>query len=450
VDRDALRPALILERGQRFFREELWAAASFPARALQLVVLVGQGFVRDRLTLRATALAYVTALALIPLLALAVALIGALGVSENVISMAVEQIAAGSPQAADWILRFVEGVDFGSLGSLGAATLFATTVLAIGNAERALNDIFGVRRQRTWMRRFADYLTVLIVAPLLVGVALSLRTTLETQWMVARLLEVPELARLWTFGLTRAPLILTIVAFSFLYWFLPNTEVRPLSALLGGVVAALLFGVAQNQYVGFNIGAARFGALFGTFAFLPLFLVWIYLSWVIVLLGGEVAFAHQHLARYRREVRAEACSAADRESAGLAIALAVGQAFSQGEARTAEDLAEELDVPVRLVRDLVENLERGGILAPRSADERAEEVQLGRPAEQVRVVDVQTALRGPQGMRFGEGATGRLAQDVMQAQERRLGEAEGAETLAQLLSNLSRHREAEVGHIPVS
>jgi membrane protein len=425
-------------RVRRFFADDLWSPASSRSRlevatrgALQLVVMLGEGIVRDRMLLRATALAYVTALSLVPALALAVGVIAALGVSEDVARLAVDRITAGSPEAAEWILRLVSGVSLGSLGTLGAATLFATTVLTLGNVEQALNDIWGVRQQRDWTRRFADYLTVLVVAPLFLGVALSLRTTLESQWLVQKLLEVPGLAGLYHFGLGLAPTLLTFVGFSFLYWFLPNTEVRPLSALLGGLVAAFLFDAAQSLYLGFNVGVARYGAIFGTFAVLPLFLVWIYVSWVIVLLGAEVAFAHQHLARYRREVRASPYGAADRERMGLAVALAVAKAFDAGRAPTGQELSNELDLPVRAVRDVLADLTSAGIVSCREG----EQVQLGRPAPQIAVAQVRAALRGPRTER-GRGPEAALAARVAGALEKLDEQGEGARTLGELVASL--------------
>ncbi len=435
------------QRVRRFFAEDLWSPAGSPSKlgaaargALQLLVMLGEGVARDRIWLRATALAYVTALALVPALALAVGVLAALGVSEDVARLAVDRITAGSPGAAEWILRLVSDVNLRSLGTLGAAALFATTVLTLGNVEQALNDIWGVRQQRTWMRRFSDYLTVLVVAPLCLGVALSLRTTLETQWLVQKLLEVPALAQLYHAGLGLAPTLLTLVGFGFLYWFLPNTDVRALSALLGGLVGALLFDAAQSVYLGFNVGVARYGAVFGTFAVLPLFLVWIYVSWGIVLLGAEVAFAHQHLARYRREVRAGPAGAVERERSGLAVALAVARSFDAGRAPSAEDLSNDLDLPVRAVRDVLADLAGAGIVAPRGGDGREEAFQLGRPATQITLAEVRGALRGPARSERGRGSEAALAAQVVEALEKLHAQGEGARTLAELVEQLPGRR----------
>jgi membrane protein len=393
--------------------------------------MLGEGVVRDRMLLRASALAYVSALALVPALALAISVIGAVGVSEDVAQLAVERITAGSPAAAEWILRLVSEVNLASLGTVGAAALFGTTVLTLGNVEQALNDIWGVRQQRTWIRRFADYLAVLVVAPLFLGVALSLRTTLESQILVQRLLELPVLGTLYDAGLGLAPTLLTLVGFSFLYWFLPNTDVRPLSAVLGGLVAALLFDGAQSIYLGFNVGAARYDAIFGTFAVLPLFLVWIYVSWVIVLLGAEVAFARQHLARYRREVRSAPYGAAERERMGLAVAVAVARAFEGGQAPTPEELSNEIDLPVRAVREVLADLTGAGIVSCREG----EKFQLGRPSPQITVGQVRAALRGPRTER-GRGPEAAIAARIAAALEELHERGEGARTLGELVEDL--------------
>jgi len=183
----------------------------------------------------------------------------------------------------------VENANFGALGTLGAVTLFLTTVLGISNIEGALNHIWGVKQERPWSRRLPDYLAVLVVAPLLLGAALSLATTLKSQWIVQKLIEYQAFAMVYDLGLQQMPKVFMALAFGFVYWFLPNTSVRPMAALLGGVVAALLVDAALGVYLGFSVGMARANALYGVFAQIPLVFVWIYFFWAIVLFGAEIA-----------------------------------------------------------------------------------------------------------------------------------------------------------------
>jgi len=430
-----------LRRAEAFLREGLWRVELEPrtwaARAawlLQLAVMIAQGFVRDRLLLRSSALAYFTVLSLVPLLAIAVSVVGSLGVGEEVARLVVEQIAAGSPEAQRYILDATENANFRGLSSLGAAALFLTTVLGISNIEGALNGIWGVRQFRPWTRRLPDYLAVLVTAPLLLGVALSLAATLRNDWLVQRLLEFPAFRLAWELGLRHAPTVVLAAGLAFLYGFLPNTSVRPLSAALGGLVAGVLVTGAQNAYLGFSIGAARANALYGGFALLPLLFVWIYVFWAIVLLGAELAFAHQNLPLYRREVRGRVAGSAELEAVGLQIALEVARAFREAAAPWSTDgLSEALQVPVRTVRGVLADLESAHVVAALDPAECPGAWQLGRPAERILVSDVLAALRGPREIPAGDPP---LA-DAVAAVLGELAEAEakgaGGRSLAEIL-----------------
>jgi membrane protein len=398
--------------------------------------MIAQGFVRDRLLLRASALAYFTVLSMVPLLAIAVAIVGSLGVGGELARLAVGQIAAGSPGAQAYILGLIENANFRGLGTLGAVTLFLTTVLGISNIEGALNGIWGVQQGRPWTRRLPDYLAVLVVAPLLLGAALSLATTLRNEWLVQRLLEVPGFATAWELGLRHAPTLVLAAGFAFLYVFLPNTPVRLGSAALGGLVAGVLVTLAQDAYLGFSIGAARAHTLYGTFAQLPLLLVWIYVFWAIALFGAEVAFAHQNLPLYRREVHGRVAGPAEREAVGLRIALEVARGFRDAAPPwTADALSEALGVPVRTVRGVLADLASARVVVALDGRQSGG-WQLGRPAEAILVGDVLGALRGPREAAAGEpalaGAVAALLAELAEAEAKSAGGRSLAEVLAVL------------------
>jgi membrane protein len=430
------------EKVLHFLDRDLWNAEAtarkgiaWARRGLQFLVLVAQGFSRDQLLLRASALTYYSVLSLIPLLAIALSVVKAVGVSENIAAIIVDKVAAGSPEAGQRILEIVQQVDFAGLGTLGAAVLFLTTVLGISSIEGSLNTIWGVKRERPWERRLPDYLAVLVIAPILLGVALSLGTTLQSQALVRRLLQISLFETLYTVGLRQLPMIFLCVGFAFLYWFLPNTKVRLSSALVGGAVAAALFTLAQRAYVGFNVGVGRYNVLFGGFAMLPLLLVWIYFSWVIVLLGAEVAFAYQNLAGVRRARRGDQPGPAAREAIGLAIAAWVARAFREGEgATTAETLAEALDVSVRSVRGILADLEGAGIISARGDPER-DGFQLGRAAEGISVSEVLEALRGSRGPSTRLASVGAPVGELLAETDERTAEALRGRTLADLVGS---------------
>ncbi|MCU0669991.1 MAG: YihY family inner membrane protein [Myxococcota bacterium] len=442
----ALDLGAMRQRVHDYFERDLWRRRGHegeapPLRlgraALQVAVLVAQGVQRDLLFLRASALTYFSMLSLIPILAVAIALVGAFGVSDDIARAVIDRVAAGSPNAGEYILDLVRRVNFGSFGAVGGASLFLTTVLGISSVERAFNAIWGIERERSPVRRFADYLAVIVVAPLLFTVALSLATSLRSEAVVARLLEHPALAHAFELGLGQLPAVLLLLGFAFLYWFLPNTSVRIGPALLGGIIAALLFGVAQTVYIGFNVGVARANALFGSFAALPLLLVWVYVSWTIVLLGCEVAFATQNLSTFRLARAGEEPRPAAREAIGIAVATRIARAFRDGEGVTPEQVAADLDVPVRSVRAIVDDLEAAGLVSPRGGADR-DCYQLGRAAEAVAVADVLEALRGAGGLpgpaRQGDGAVHRVVAEI----EGGVREALRARTLADLLEPTAR------------
>ena len=444
--------AEFFQRARRFVRDELWDAQPEPrtpaARALavlQFGVMIGQGFVKDMLLLRASALTYFTVLSIVPLLAIMISIADAVGVTGNFAEMVVGRLAAGTPEAKEKILALVEGANFGALGTLGAAMLFLTTVLGITNIERSFNQIWGVQQVRTWARRLPDYLAVLIVAPILAGVGLSLATTLRSQILVQRLLEFPLFTTLYTYGLKQVPALVLSLAFAFLIWFLPNTKVRPTAALFGGVVAGFLVMVAQDAYLGMSVGVARADALYGGFAQIPLLFVWIYFFWAIVLLGAEIAFAYQNLDLYRREVRGLTAGSAEREAIGLCITLEVARVFRDArEPWNADALAEALKVPVRTVRDVIHHLEAAGIVAERGGDDRGDEFQLGRPAETIHVTDVIDCLRGAREPVHGDDAVTRPVESLLAALNEGEAKAAAGRTLADLLTEVRPIRSAEV------
>ncbi len=365
------------------------------AQAYRVVLRVVSEVLNDQVLLRAAALTYVTLLSLVPILALAISIINVFEKSEGLTRLIVEQIAAGSPQTVDAIVEVVNNANFAGLGTIGGGVAFATTILAIGNVEQAFNQIWGIRQQRTWVRRFSDYLTVLIVAPLLLTVSISLGTTMNSQVLVQKFLEVPFFAKTYHLGLQYVPLVTISVAFALLYLILPNTRVRVSAAATGGLVAGILFGLAQNLYVGLNVGGAKYSALFGGMAFLPLLFAWIYICWVVVLLGAAVAYVTQNFARLKKELHEVVRGDELRESLGLEIAIEVARRFRErGEAISAGDISERLVVNLPDVQSYMDALRDEGVVALRGGSEEIDRYQLARPAERVRAVDVWRIGRG--------------------------------------------------------
>jgi len=433
-------------RARQFLAEDLWTAearprslASIGIRVLQLCVMIGQGFLRDQLLLRASALTYIAALTLIPLLVVVVSIMKGVGVSDNLVLWAIDNVTAASPDAAATIVGLVQDANLRTLGTVGAVLTFVTTVLALRHAEGTLNEIWGVRRGRGWLRRLADYLLVIVVVPLVTSVAFSLEASLHSGPLVEALARVPGFELLYAVGLRQLPYVLFALGFAFIYWFLPNTDVRPTSALLGGAVAAVLVVTTQRYLLGSISGAARYNALFGSFAAIPLILFWLYIALAIVLLGAEVSFAHQNLSRYRRDVQAGPAEPAEREALGLRVAAEVARRFRDRlPAASAEDLSEVLDFSVRGVREVLERLEGAGVVARLAAAERDGGYQLGRPAEDISVSEVLAALRGRRGPVPAGGATADAVERVLQDLEAHEAQVADTRKLSEVIASVPR------------
>jgi len=438
---------------EEMLRRELWAHSPGESRGrrflratAQLIALTVRGFYADQLLLRASALTYVTALSIIPMLGVVISIVGAVGGDETLIEFAIEQLTTVAPEVREQVREFAAHIDFASFGTIGGAVLFGTAIFALRHLEMTLNDIWGVASARSWARRFSDYLAVLVVAPVSTGVAVSLATSLQSGRVVGAMLEDPTVAEVYRFGIAQVPVLVLFVGFTFLYWFFPNTEVRVRAAALGGAVAAILFATARTVYVDFQIGAATYQAVFGAMSAVPLILAWLYVCWAVLLLGAEVAFAAQNLAFARREMRHGEAGVAEQEAVALEIAVAVARCFrDRQDPPGAEGLAEQLDEPVRLVRRILEGFETADLILPIQVGEGRDPTYV--PAAALDVLTVGDVLRAARGDALGgDLASAARTQEVATALTRIDGafrEVADATTLEMLCGELSRTDSAD-------
>jgi membrane protein len=391
-----------LQQGLDWIDDELWQfdpEAPLPIRWLrssaQLVALTARGFQSDQLLLRASALTYVTALSVIPMLGVVISILGLVGADGAIVDFAIKQLTTLAPDVRDTVRGYVNGLDFRSFGTIGGAILFGMAILALRHLEGTLNDIWAVKSSRSWARRFADYLAVMVVGPISVGVAVSLATTLQSEPVVTYLLENPAFAKIYGLGLTQVPLFFLFAGFTFLFWFFPNTHVELRAAATGGLVAAVLFAAARTIYVNFQVGVATYEAVFGALSAVPLTLAWLYVCWAALLLGAEVAFAMQNLPYARREMRAGTVSPAHRERIAVELAVEVARRFIEGrEPPSSVGLADRLDEPIRLVRGLAADLEAAGILRHvQVGDDGTKGYVPSRPLADTTLGDVLRAVR---------------------------------------------------------
>jgi len=327
------------EKVKDFVRREVWEvepgelsrARAFLLRQTQVAILVARDFRADRCLLRASALTYATLLSIVPVFALTFSLLKGLGVQNTLEPIILKQIAIGSEQIVTEIIRYINNTNVGRLGTVGLITLVLTVLALLSNIEETFNNIWGVQETRSLYRRFSDYFSVLIFGPLFVLVAISMTTTLESQSFVQTLLGMAYVGKVIYLLFKVFPFVAMWAAFTFLYIFMPNIKVGFQAALVGGVFGGTLWQLAQWSYLYFQVGVARYNAIYGTMAALPIFMVWMYVSWIIVLLGMEVTYAYQNLRLVRLEIRGETVNFASREMIALTILLQVAMAFQRGE-----------------------------------------------------------------------------------------------------------------------
>jgi len=319
--------------------------------------------------MRASALTFFSLLSIVPVFALAFGVAKGFGLEKLLEKQLLDKVPMQS-EAITNIINFshtlLENTKGGLVAGAGVALLFWTFIHVLGTIESSFNDIWGIKRMRSFGRRFADYLSVMLVCPILLIVASSITILVITQarMITAKLAFLGPISPFIHVLLGLFPYTILWFIFTFLYVFIPNTKVNISSGILGGVAAGTMYQLAQWVYVHFQVGVAQYNAIYGSFAAVPLFLVWLQTSWTIILFGAEVSFAHQNVDTYEFEPDCLQASRALKKLLGLSLVNLAVKNFSRGnKPLTAQEMSRESGIPVRLVRDIVFELVESGVLA---------------------------------------------------------------------------------------
>lgn len=351
-------------------------------RQVQTAALVIRDFGVNQCMLRASALTYYTMLSLVPLLALIFAVLKAFGVQNLLQPMIVEKLNVGDGKAADMILGYINNTQVTQLGVVGLIFLLIAVISLLTNVEKTFNYIWGVEGVRPLLRRFTDYLSVILAGPILIIGAVSMTSSLASNNLVQKFIEMKLVGTLLLLSFKIAPFVFMWLAFTGLYVFMSNIKVEWRAAFVGGVVGGSLWQIAQLGYVHFQVGVGRYNAIYGTMAALPIFMVWLYLSWVIVLFGLGVCYAKQNLRTSGRDLRGAEVSHNSFEQVALAILVTLADRFSKGEPPISNGrLASFLFVPPRLCRHIIGLLIKIGYVTEHCTIAGRCEYQLGRSAE---------------------------------------------------------------------
>jgi len=356
------------------FDDAIWGsrASALPPLRLRvvsltrLVLVLGRDLAQGQLTLRAMSLVYTTLLSIVPLLALSFSVLKAFGVYNQIQPMLLsflEPLGEKGVEISNRIIGFIQNMNVGVLGSLGLALLLYTAVSLVQKIEESFNYIWHVDRSRGVGERFSRYLSALLVGPILLFAALGMTAAVMSMAFVRDLMEVAPVGWLVAQGGRLMPYFFVIGAFTFIYVFIPNTKVRIGPAFAGGIVGGILWQTAGWGFALFAAGSTKYAAIYSSFAILILFMLWLYLSWLILLFGAAVAFYVQHPEYRVPESGEPRLSNRMRERLALVLMSLIARRHAEGASPwSAEALAQSLRLPQRPVVALLEILANAGIV----------------------------------------------------------------------------------------
>ena len=387
----------------RFFEEDIWRirlkdlppVKVYPIRYLRVTVLAFRRFYDDQCSHKASALTYYSLLSVVPVLAMVFGIAKGFGLQKMIEKqvMEVAQKANWQAEFVDKLLSFsnslLENAKGGLIAGVGVVLVFWTVISILGHIEESFNDIWEIRKARTLKRKFSDYLSIMILAPILLVISSSVAVLVATQIkvIVQKVSFLGVFAPVITFLLQLLPYVSIWTLLTGLYLLMPNTKVPLKSGILAGIATGTIFQIVQWIYIKFQIGVASYGAIYGSFAALPLFLGWLQLSWMIVLFGAEVAAAHEHYETYGLHPDYSRISLSSKKLSALRIFHLLVKKFSHGEKPlTVAQIAHTLEIPVRLVRSLLHELTGAGLVTE-TVSEKNNEVafQPGRTIEDITV-----------------------------------------------------------------
>ncbi|HER09546.1 MAG TPA: YihY/virulence factor BrkB family protein [Bacteroides sp.] len=358
-----------------FFREEIWShdltsksrRRTFLIRQSRIYILAVKGFFEDRASLRAAALTYFTMLSIVPIFAIAFAIARNFGFEDRMHEVITNSMQ-GQEEIMNWVTNlvdsFLEKASGGILAGVGGVILFWSVIQVLNNIEASFNDIWQIRKARSFGRKFSDYLAIMILGPFAIGLSGSFMVKIQSAAT-----EIELFQPVIVFLIKSVPYISIWLLFTIVYIVMPNTKVKFKYALIAGVIAGTIAMIFQALYQDLQVGVFKFNTLYGSIAALPLFLLWLQITWLIVLMGAELSFAYQNIENYEFEEDALKLSYNNKKILTLLIAHQIIRNFEEGvEPWSADTLSHKLGIPIRLVNELVYDLVNAGILAELASD----------------------------------------------------------------------------------
>lgn len=351
---------------------ELSGAEAFYTRALRVAVLSLNGFLKHNCSLRASALTFYSLLGIVPVLAIAFGIATGFGLKDRLRAQLIEGFT-GQEEVIGRVIGFadklLESTKGGLVAGVGVLVLFWTVIKVFEHIEEAFNDIWEAKEKRSVGKRFSTYLTIMLIAPVVIIISGSVTVFVSAQvsTIIERFGPLAHFSTVIFFALKLLPYALMWFLLAFVYITMPNIDVRFKPGILGAVVAGTVYQTVQWVYISFQIGIAKYNAIYGSFAALPMFLAWLNLSWMIILFGAQLSYAIQNVGGYDLDPMVRKASPSARKRLSLLIAHLVVKAFVKGEGPVLlSEISKRLKLPSRLSTELTGELVEAGILTESS------------------------------------------------------------------------------------
>jgi len=410
---------------------------SVPLEALRICYVVARDIANGHLNLHAMSLVYTTLLSLVPLLAISFSVLQAFGVHNQLEPLLLSTLAPLGSMAneiTERVLGFVDNMKVGVLGAMGLGLLVYTAISVIQKIEVAFNELWRTNRTRPLARKFADYLSVLLIAPVLIFSAVGITASLQSTAIYQQVATFPLLGWLLANLGRIVPEIIVVAVLTFAYSFIPNTKVRFFCALTGAVVAGGLWIIAGMAFAAFAGGASSYTAIYSAFATAILFIIWLYVNWLIVLIGASIAFYVQHPAFVSLTGGAPSLSPRQGDRLALAIMASIGRLYYRAApAPGVEALAIQLKAPEMSVQSIIDTLQSASLVTA-TADDPPTYLP-ARPLETMSIKDVLDAAHSRGEEQDAETPSKAAAQNVEFVElmiDRALADALGATTVKDL------------------
>ncbi len=393
-----------IQKASNFIKHDVWRvrrAQLSPGKSvflklLRVLLLSVRGFDEDKCQLRASALTFYSLVSIVPIAAMAFGIAKGFGF-EKILEAQLRDKLAGHEAILTNVIQFSHSLLANTRGGLiagvGLVVLFWAVIKMLGQIEYSFNDIWGIKEKRTIGRMFGDYLSLILVCPVIFVLSSGVNVFITTQvtMIMEKFTILGSFSSLIFFLLKLLPYTLMWILFTFLYIFMPNTKVRFPAGLLAGIITGTIFQIVQWVYITFQVGVVKYNAIYGSFAALPLFLAWLQLSWLIVLYGAEVSFAYQNVDTYEFEPDALQSSRRLRILLSLQVTGRLIKNFVQGEKpMTATEISNELGIPIRFVKEILFELVKSNIASTAQIEGNGD---LGyQPAIDINVLTIQFVI----------------------------------------------------------